>query len=87
MEIRDVDLHAFSIEELGAMKRQIEEYIGMYFGFEKKLKAKRTEEWIEGASRRLEGEFVYCCECIEKYPKADLHFRDEIYCPKCRKEQ
>lgn len=77
-------LHGMTIDEIGGVKDTAAEYLSMWFGFDQKQKAKRTPEWIEAASKRLAGQVEPCCECGEDYPRVDLHFGREIYCPKCR---
>lgn len=76
--------HTMTIDEIGNLKRAADEYMSMWFGFDRTQAAKRTPEWIEAASKRLAGQVEPCCECGEDYPRVDLHFGREIYCAKCR---
>lgn len=77
--------HTLSIEEVSRHLACFQSYLQRYFGFHPVAAAQRTPEFIAGASRRLEGRTEPCCACGNQYPRADLQFRGEIYCPGCRK--
>lgn len=78
--------HRKTIQEIAKVREALDYYVTMYFGFDRRAKEARTEEWIDKASKRLEGKTEPCCECGESYPAADLHLRDHVFCEKCRKE-
>lgn len=80
-----IDLHKLTIEELSQLQREVAEYFSLWFGGLPRTRALRTQEWVDQAKWRLEGQTAPCCECGDDYAMADLHFDGEIYCPKCRK--
>lgn len=77
-------LHALPIEGVSKLKDMASDYLSTWFGFSREAKAKQTPEWIAAATHRLAGQTEPCCKCGEDYPRADLHFGEEIYCAKCR---
>lgn len=79
-----IDLHKLTINEIGDLRRQCEQYMETWFGFSREGKARQTPEWIAAAIWRLEGKTEPCCKCGEDYPAADLHFGGHVYCAKCR---
>lgn len=79
--------HGFQECDFLRFRQGCEEYQAKLFGFSAEARGKRTPEWVEKASKRYEGQTEPCCECGEDYPKADLIFRSEIYCPKCREAE
>lgn len=83
----DALCHSMSIDEIADMAHRLERYISKWHGFDRTARAERTPEWVEAASRRLDGKTAPCCECGDGYPLADLYFKDgpaSIYCAVCR---
>lgn len=79
-------LHGMGIEEVAQLMSICKEYSSKFYGFSGDARGKRTPEWVAKASKRLEGVTDVCCECGEDYPSADLMFREQIFCEKCRRE-
>ncbi len=79
-------LHSLPIARVGDIRRAADEYISTWFGFSQPFADRRTPEWVEKAKWRLDGQAEPCCECGANYPRFDLHFHGEIYCPGCREK-
>lgn len=86
MFFTDIDLNKLTVEEVSKLKRKCEDHLETWFAFSTRGRENRTEEFIAATRWRLEGMTEPCCECGDRYPKADLHFYGEIYCAKCSKE-
>jgi hypothetical protein len=83
----DALCHSMSIDEVARVAHHLDRYISKWYGFCRTAKAERTPEWVEAASKRLEGKTAPCCECGDPYPLADLRFGEgpaSIYCVVCR---
>lgn len=86
-EMIEINLHELTIDQMVDLRKQIDNYISTWFGFSPRFKDLQTPEFIEQAKWRLEGQFEPCCDCGENYPRVDLHFGGEIYCPECRQTE
>ena len=78
------DLNKMTVNEIGELRRQCESHLEIWFAFSTSGKEGRTTEFEEATKWRLEGQTEPCCECGQDYPRADLHFRGDVYCPTCR---
>lgn len=81
------DLCRLAVDEVGRLRRACEEHLSAWFAFSKEGQAAQTPEFRAATAWRLEGQSEPCCECGGSYPRADLHFRGELYCPECREEK
>lgn len=81
----DADLARLTVDEVSALRRLCDRHLEVWFGFSNSGREGRTPEFEAATRWRLQGRTEPCCECGDDYPRADLHFHGEIYCPKCRR--
>ena len=79
-----IDLTLMTVEQVGELERECRRHLETWFAFSKEGKELRDAAFEAATKWRLADQMEPCCECGAEYPRADLHFHDEIYCPKCR---
>ena len=82
-----IDLNKMTVEQVGELRRECEKHLEIWFAFSQEGKSGRAPEFEAATSWRLDGQVEPCCECLEDYPRAELHFHGHIYCKKCRDER